>query len=79
LPEVCRDLAEEAAMHFDAAARAMQKCKQAAMRPARLMQAYYYAIFERLVAADWQNPSQRICLSAWDKVWLALKNITLGR
>lgn len=73
LPNVCRDLAEEALMQFEAASAAMQKCKQATMRPARMMKAYYYAIFERLVAADWQDPSQRICLSSWDKMWLALK------
>jgi squalene synthase HpnD len=75
LPNVCRDLAEQALTHFEAAEAAMQKCKPAAMRPARMMKAYYFAIFERLVAADWQDPTQRICLSTWDKMWIVMKNL----
>jgi phytoene synthase len=75
LPDVCRDLAEDALAHFEAAKAAMNKCKPAAMRPARMMKAYYFAIFERLVAADWQNPQQRVCLSTWDKTWLVMRNL----
>jgi len=75
LPKACRDLAARAREHFTAASAAMAKCKPSAMRPARMMKAYYYAIFERLIAADWQNPTERVCLPTWQKLWLVLRNL----
>ncbi len=75
LRPVCRDLAAQARRHFSEADQAIQECRPQAMRPAKIMRSYYGAIFERLVAKDWQNPSQRVRLSGWHKLWLAIKNI----
>jgi phytoene synthase len=75
LPDACRDLAITARQHFAAADRAIRECKPAAMKPARIMRAYYGAIFDRLVASDWRNPAARVSLPTWQKFWLALKNL----
>jgi presqualene diphosphate synthase len=73
LASACRDLAQLARQHFAKADAAMRLCPPAAMRPARIMRAYYGAILSRLIAADWRNPFKRVSLSVWQKVWLALK------
>jgi phytoene synthase len=75
LRAVCRDLARQAQIHFDGADAAMKQCIPAAMRPAKIMRAYYGAIFDRLVVEDWQNPTKRISLPKWQKIWLVLKNL----
>ncbi|MDX2028132.1 MAG: presqualene diphosphate synthase HpnD [Alphaproteobacteria bacterium] len=75
LPAVCRDLALQAQGHFASADQAMQVCKPSAMRPARIMRAYYGAIFDRLVAEDWRDPAARICLPKWKKFWLVLRHM----
>jgi phytoene synthase len=78
LRDVCRDLAIVARGHFDAADQAMKNCKASAMRPARVMRGYYGAIFDRLIAEDWQDPTRRVSLTAWQKMWLALKQLAIG-
>lgn len=70
LPAVCRDLAREAGDHFAKADAAMALCLRAAMRPARLMRAYYGRIFQELLKADWKAPSQRVSLSTPCKIWV---------
>jgi squalene synthase HpnD len=75
LREVCRQMAGRARNHFQAADRAMQTCKPAAMKPARIMRAYYGAILDRLVASDWRDPSLRISLPKWQKFWLVLRHL----
>ncbi|MGE3624135.1 MAG: presqualene diphosphate synthase HpnD [Bdellovibrionales bacterium] len=71
----CRELADRTRNHFYEAGEAMDDCIPSAMRPARMMRAYYGAIFERLVTLDWKNPRQRVTLSPWQKLWLAGKNL----
>lgn len=73
LPALCRELAEQAGDHFTKANTAMQECNARAMKPARLMRDYYFAIYQRLREADWQNPSQRVSLSKAAKFWLIMK------
>lgn len=75
LPAVCRDLAVQAHSHFTAADKAMQGCNPSAMRPAKIMRAYYGAIFDRLVADDWRNVSTRVNLPKWQKIWLVLRHL----
>jgi len=75
LPAVCRDLAAIARMHFVTAGLLMDQCKPSAMRPARVMRGYYYAIFERLLAGSWHDLQTRISLPAWQKLWLVLKGL----
>jgi presqualene diphosphate synthase len=74
LPAVCRDLAEIARGHFEAAAAAMRRCERRAMRPAALMGAFYRAMLDALLAAGWRDPSVRISLSKPRKLWLVLRH-----
>lgn len=73
LPSVCRDLAEIAGEHFVLADTAMGQSNAHAMRPARTMRTYYYAIYKRLLQADWQNPTKRVSLPLWEKLFIALR------
>jgi phytoene synthase len=75
LRDVCRDFAALTRAYFDAADMAMKACPPAAMKPARVMRAYYGAIFDRLVADDWRNPGARINLPKWQKFWLVLRHL----
>ena len=75
LPAVCRALAARAANHFTAADQAMRACKPSAMRPARIMRAYYGKVLDRLIADDWRDPFTRVSLPKWQKVWLALRSM----
>lgn len=72
LRDVCRDLAAVARDHFRKADAAIRESNWHAMRPARMMRAYYGAIFNRLVKADWKDPSSRVRLPLWQKLWIAL-------
>lgn len=74
LPAVCRDLAALAYRHFDAADAAMALASRRAMRPAAVMGAFYRAMLDALVAADWRDPAARIGLSKGRKLWLVLRH-----
>ena len=73
LPAVCRRLAALANGYFCDADAAMAQCDPRAMWPARLMGATYAALLGRLEAAGWADPSQRVRLPKWQKIWLALR------
>ncbi|HEU0117995.1 MAG TPA: presqualene diphosphate synthase HpnD [Alphaproteobacteria bacterium] len=75
LPAVCRELAVEAEQHFTLADKAMSACKPEAMKPAKIMRAYYGAIFEKLKRCDWKNISKRVTLPKWKKLWLVLREL----
>lgn len=70
---VCRDLAGQAKDQYEWADECMKKCNAAAMRPARVMRSYYYAIFQRLVQQGWHHPLRRVTLPKWKKIALMLK------
>lgn len=73
LPAVCRELAAQAATHYDSAAIAMQQCSRRAMTPARLMSAYYRAILGQLRRHDWRDIRRRARLPALYKLWIMLR------
>jgi len=73
LPGVCRDLAAQAQVHFQAADQAMARCVPRAMRAARIMRGYYGAILDKLLTNNWRDTSVRISLPKWRKFWLALR------
>jgi len=73
VPQVCRDLAKQADMHFQKAWAAMQLCPKEAMRPARVMGAMYRAIFDQLMRADWRDINTRVSVPKWRKIWIALR------
>jgi len=70
---VCRELAALAREHFTLADEAMRLCARPAMRPPRIMRAYYGAIFERLLKNDWADPFKRVSLPRWKKIGLVLR------
>jgi presqualene diphosphate synthase len=74
LPAVCRDLAALAAEHFDAADVAMARASRRAMRPAAVMGAFYRAMLDALLVADWRDPTGRISLGKGRKLWLVLRH-----
>jgi phytoene synthase len=74
LPAVCRDLAAVAVGHFDVAQAAMARSSRRAMRPAAVMGAFYRAMLDALLAADWRNPTARVGLSSGRKLWLVLRH-----
>jgi phytoene synthase len=74
LPLVCRDLAEVARAHYEAAAAAMARCSRRAMRPAAIMCAVYRATFDRLVASGWRNLEQPVRTPTLVKLWLVARH-----
>jgi squalene synthase HpnD len=74
LPAVCRDLAEIALSHFDAAEAAKAECSRRAMRPAATMGALYRAMLDRMLRDGWRDPAARISLSKGRKLWLVLRH-----
>jgi presqualene diphosphate synthase len=73
LPLVCARLARDARRHFAEARAHMAKCDQAAMKPARLMGETYAAILSELERRGWRDPSRRISLPLWRKIWLLVR------
>ena len=73
LSRVCRRVAELAEKYFRDADAAMERCDRRAMKPARLMGATYGAILDRLKTSGWADPTQRVSLPKWQKIWLALR------
>jgi phytoene synthase len=69
----CRDLAEKAQEHFDATNLALRFCDYKALRPAKIMKAYYEAILHRLIEEDWRTLGRRVTLSTPQKLWLFLR------
>jgi phytoene synthase len=74
LPAACRDLAEVALGHFDAARAAMAECSRRAMRPAATMGAFYRAMLDAMLRDGWRDPSARVSLSKGRKLWLVLRH-----
>jgi len=74
LPAVCRDLATLALGHFTAAEAAMSRASRRAMRPAAVMGAFYRAMLDALLAADWRDPTDRVSLGKGRKLWLVLRH-----
>jgi len=73
LPAACRALAKVAQNHFDEAHDAIKESIWNAMRPARAMRNYYETILKQLLKEDWKNPRQRVSLSLWQKIRIALR------
>src|SRR5262249_52278747 len=74
LPSACRDVAAIAERHFADAEAAMARCSRAAMRPARVMGAFYHAMLEALLRSGWRDPIHGVSLSKGQKLWLVLRH-----
>lgn len=75
LADVCRDVAALALEHYAAADAAMALCNRKAMRPARIMRAYYGAILDQLLVEAWANPEKRVRLGLIKKIGLILSTV----
>jgi len=75
LSQVCDRAVSYAQSQFDAARDAMHDCNQRAMRPARLMDATYAALLDRLRRRGWTLPLERVSLPAHQKLWIALRHM----
>ncbi|MBV9249874.1 MAG: presqualene diphosphate synthase HpnD [Acetobacteraceae bacterium] len=78
LGSVCRKVAALAHQHFRAAHLAMKDCDARAMKPARLMGATYAAILGQLERRGWPPSNQRVSLTKWHKLWLAVRYMGLA-
>lgn len=74
LPKVCDDIAAMARQSFDDAARALARSPRRAVRPARVMMKVYQRLLERLVQRGWTRIEERIRLSSFEKLWIALRH-----
>ena len=73
LASVCRPLAATAQERFETARGLIAQCDRRALRPARVMLEAYARILQRLRAADWADPSQRITAPKPERLWVALR------
>ena len=73
LPALCARMAASAQRHFGQAEAAMARCVKRAMRPARLMGATYAALLERMQQRGWSNLHDRVSLSKFEKLRIALR------
>jgi phytoene synthase len=73
LPDACRLLAKTTREHYKQAEAAMRQCRPQAMRSAKIMRAYYGAIFDRLEAKGFTEPRRRVTLGKAEKLFLMLK------
>lgn len=73
LPALCRQVAEMADNNFTRAHEAMDKCQQAAMRPARMMEASYRPLLAQLRKRDFNYAGGRVKLPKWRKLLLAAR------
>jgi len=74
LPAACAELGARAMRHFDEADRAMARCSRWAMRPARLMEAMYRGLLDRMAKADWHIVDARVRVPSALKLWYVLRH-----
>ncbi|MGB0684492.1 MAG: presqualene diphosphate synthase HpnD [Magnetovibrionaceae bacterium] len=73
LKPVCMGLSALAGQRFREADSALAFCDPEVMKPARMMQAAYWKILERLNQRGWTRLDERVSLSTMEKLTLALK------
>jgi phytoene synthase len=73
LTKVCQQVAEMAEKNFARAHEAMDRCQDAAMRPARMMEASYRPLLEILRKRDFNYSQGRVSLPKWRKLLLAAR------
>jgi presqualene diphosphate synthase len=79
LPEICRDLAMLAEVHYAAAGEAIAACPRWTMRPAAVVLAIYRAVFHELLALSWRQLDEPIQISVWRKLALVTRHGLTGR
>ena len=74
LPGVCAILGARARQHFVDADAAMALCARHAMRPARLMEAMYRGLLDRMEARDWHIVDARLKVPSPIKLWYVMRH-----
>jgi phytoene synthase len=74
LPKVCEEIGRRARQYFDAADAAMEECSRRAMRPARLMEAMYRGLLDRMEAQNWILVDTRVRVPSGIKLWYVLRH-----
>ncbi len=74
LARVCAVLGARARDHFQAADAAMSMCSRQAMRPARLMEAMYRGLLERMEARGWNIADARLKVPSPVKLWYVMRH-----
>jgi phytoene synthase len=75
-PALGAALAELAALadaEFDRARRVMASCDRRSVRPAVIMMEVYHRMLKRLVRCGWRRGAEPVALTAWEKLWIALR------
>lgn len=70
---VCKLLADIARRRFAEADRIIRAADRAQVRPAAMMMAVYRRLLIDLTARGWRDPSRRVRVPAWRKLWLAFR------
>ncbi len=73
LPAACEDLADIAALRYEEAQRALEKCSRRAIRPAVLMMHIYARVLDGLRARGWARLDERVRVSMAGKLWILLR------
>jgi squalene synthase HpnD len=74
LPDVCRDFALLAELHYAAAAEAIAGCPRSTMRPAAVMLGIYRAVLDELLARGWRQLDEPVRIPSWRKLALLLRH-----
>ena len=74
LPRVCARVGAMARGRFALAEEAMAQCPPATVRPARIMQAVYLRILDRLEARGWPVDGERVSLTKLERVFIGLRH-----
>jgi phytoene synthase len=73
IDKACRSLAERARGHYDDADRIMRRQPRSTVIAPQLMRSVYGRILDKMEAAGWACPRERVRLGKAHIVWLALK------
>ncbi|WP_051972138.1 presqualene diphosphate synthase HpnD [Massilia sp. 9096] len=74
LPRVCVQLADQAQIHFEAAAGVMRRQPRASVRTPRIMGAVYQALLARLRARGWAAPRRAVKVGKLERVGILLRH-----
>src|SRR5262249_18065460 len=74
LARVCATMGDRARQHFTAADAAMALCSRQAMRPARLMEAMYRGLLDRMEARGWDIATTRLKVPSPIKLWYVMRH-----
>lgn len=73
LPKVCNSIAARAKAHFEKADEIMKRNRRRAVRAPRIMEKYYRAVFDLLVARGFAQPREPVSVTKLTKIGILLR------